>query len=210
MKYSGAGRYGGIAARLAELAVPPLFGRMCLAMYHHKGYISPRVIINRKSELRLGDFSYIGDGNKFFLESGCPVETGKYTLIKFDNCFYTGNGGKIILHDYVDIQHNSIFASTLAPIEIGKYCMIGAYTNFFTYNHGMHPDLPMAMQPLETRGGIKVEDDVWIGVNCSVMGGITIGKGAIIGSGSVVIKDIPAFAIAGGSPAKVIKFRQEN
>ena len=59
----------------------------------------------------------------------------------------------------------------------------------------------------ETKGPILVKDDVWIGENVLILSGVTIGKGAVIAAGSVVVKDIPPYAIVGGNPAKIIKFR---
>lgn len=61
--------------------------------------------------------------------------------------------------------------------------------------------------PLTSRGDIVVEDDVWLGLHVCVMDGVTIGQGAVIGAGAVVTKDIPPYAIAGGVPASVIRFR---
>lgn len=58
-----------------------------------------------------------------------------------------------------------------------------------------------------TYKGITVKDDVWIGTNATILPGVTIGKGAIVGAGAVVTKDVPPYAIVGGVPAKVIKYR---
>lgn len=58
-----------------------------------------------------------------------------------------------------------------------------------------------------SKGKIVVEDDVWIGTNTLVLSGVKIGKGAIVAAGSVVVKDIPPYAVVGGAPAKVIKYR---
>jgi acetyltransferase-like isoleucine patch superfamily enzyme len=60
------------------------------------------------------------------------------------------------------------------------------------------------------RGKITVKDKAWIGFNCIVMKGVTIGEGAIVAAGSVVTKDIPDWTIVGGNPAKVIKYISEN
>ena len=59
------------------------------------------------------------------------------------------------------------------------------------------------------KGSIIVKDDVWIGANALILSGVTIGQGAIIGAGAVVTKDVPPYAIVGGNPAKVIKYRFE-
>ncbi|MFA5142981.1 MAG: CatB-related O-acetyltransferase [Candidatus Omnitrophota bacterium] len=58
-----------------------------------------------------------------------------------------------------------------------------------------------------SKGKITIGDDAWIGVDAIILSGVTIGKGAVIAAGSVVTKDVPPYAIAGGNPAAVIKFR---
>jgi acetyltransferase-like isoleucine patch superfamily enzyme len=58
-----------------------------------------------------------------------------------------------------------------------------------------------------SKGDIVVDDDVWIGYGATIMSGVHIGKGAVIASGAVVVKDVPPYAIVGGVPAKVIKYR---
>ena len=62
-------------------------------------------------------------------------------------------------------------------------------------------------QEATSKGDIIIEDDVWIGVNSIILSGVKIGRGAVIGAGSVVSKDIPPYAIACGNPAKIIKYR---
>lgn len=61
-----------------------------------------------------------------------------------------------------------------------------------------------------SNGKITVCDDVWIGMNSIIMSGVTVGKGAVIAAGSVVVKDVPEYSIVGGNPARVIKYRFEN
>ena len=69
---------------------------------------------------------------------------------------------------------------------------------------------PMREQPLTSRGDIVLEDDVWLGLQVCVMDGVTIGKGAVVGAGSVVTKDIPAYTVAAGVPARVIRERRNE
>ena len=58
-----------------------------------------------------------------------------------------------------------------------------------------------------SKGDIIIKNDVWIGVNCTILDGITIGNGAVVAAGSIVTKDVPPYAIVGGNPAKIIKYR---
>jgi len=67
--------------------------------------------------------------------------------------------------------------------------------------------MPIINQGIISKG-IKIEDDVWIGSNSTVLDGVTIGRGSVIGAGSVVTQDIPPFSVALGVPAKLIKERK--
>ena len=60
-----------------------------------------------------------------------------------------------------------------------------------------------------SKGAIIVDDDVWIGYGATIMSGVHIGQGAVVAAGAVVTKDVPPYAIVGGVPAKVIKYRIE-
>jgi len=77
------------------------------------------------------------------------------------------------------------------------------------FNHGFYTrEIPTKEQDYMD-APIVVEDDVWIGAGSIILSGVTIGRGAIIASGAVVNRDVPPFAIVGGVPAKVLKFRDE-
>lgn len=80
---------------------------------------------------------------------------------------------------------------------------------FMAFNHGFYTrDIPTKEQDYMD-APIVVEDDVWIGAGSIILSGVTIGKGAIIAAGAVVNKDVPPFAIVGGVPAKVLKYREK-
>lgn len=107
-------------------------------------------------------------------------------------------------------------------LHIGKFCMIAAGASFIM-NGGNHltdsfsaypfaifgPDWAPCMdgKRYPYRGNTVVGNDVWIGHKATIMPGVTIGDGAIIGSHSMVVKDVPPYSIVGGNPAKVLKLR---
>lgn len=92
--------------------------------------------------------------------------------------------------------------------EIGDYVLIAQRVAILSVTHRMDRlDVSIKMQGSTESQPVKIESDVWIGRNAVVMPGIRIGKGAVVGAGAVVTKDVPPYAIVGGVPAKVIKYR---
>ena len=103
-----------------------------------------------------------------------------------------------------------------ANLSIGNYCSIGPQVAFILQsdhplNHvSTYPFKVMAgLLPYEaiTKGDIVIEDDVWIGFRTIVLSGVHIGRGAVIGAGSIITKDIPPYSIVVGAPGKVIGSR---
>lgn len=103
-------------------------------------------------------------------------------------------------------------------LSIGNYCSIAQEVMFvLNADHYVNhiSTFPFKVKVLgekwegTSKGDIIVEDDVWIGYNATIMSGVRIGQGAVIAAGAVVTKDIPPYAIVGGVPAKLIKYRFE-
>lgn len=101
---------------------------------------------------------------------------------------------------------------------IGNYCSIAGEVRFIL--GADHPLNLISTYPFKSnifhsgidaisKGDIRIEDDVWIGQRATIMSGVHIGQGAAIAAGAVVTKDVPPYAIVGGVPAKVIKYRFE-
>ena len=111
------------------------------------------------------------------------------------------------------IGPNAMFLCHLATIRIGDHVIFGPNVTIATGNHrtdyvgkwidqvGGSDKLPENDQPVTFVG------DNWIGANATILKGVTINKGAIIGAGSVVTKDVPAYSIVVGNPARVVKMR---
>ncbi|MEV6347523.1 acyltransferase [Actinoplanes sp. NPDC051851] len=92
-------------------------------------------------------------------------------------------------------------------IALGDGVRIGAHTSLLGFNHTMSdPDVEVFRQPLTSKG-IRVGNDVWIGSHVVVLDGVTVGDRAVLAAGAVVTKDVPAGAVVGGNPARVIKWR---
>lgn len=113
----------------------------------------------------------------------------------------------VTLGDYSGI---GLYASLSGTVSIGSHVMMGPHCTVYTRNHAFdRTDIPMCEQGFYEEKPVVIDDDVWIGGHVIILPGVHIGKGAIVGAGAVVTKDVPEFAIVGGSPAKVIKYRKE-
>lgn len=119
--------------------------------------------------------------------------------------FYTDFGKNIIIGKDVFINSGCHFQDQ-GGIEIGDGALIGHNVVLATINHDLDPK--------ENRKNhyapIKIGAHVWIGSNATVLAGVSIGEWAVVGAGAVVTKDVPAFTVVGGVPAKVLKTIEGN
>lgn len=113
----------------------------------------------------------------------------------------------------IEIGDNSglgLNARVTGPLKIGNDVMMGPDVMIFTQNHETSRlDIPMRLQTAPKKG-VVIEDDVWIAARVIILPGVTIHKGAIIGAGAIVTKDVPEYAVVGGNPARVIKYRNSQ
>ena len=113
----------------------------------------------------------------------------------------------------IHIGKNNLFMCALAPIKIGDHVMFGPNVTVITGDHridliGRYMTTVRNEEKLpENDQTVVFEGDNWIGANVTILKGVRVGKGAVVASGSVVNKDVPSYAIVGGVPAKVIKYR---
>lgn len=117
-----------------------------------------------------------------------------------------GSPSGIEIGDHVCINHHTTI-SGIGALKIGSFVMIGPNCNIITANHGFSDSSrPMMFQGVVS-GPVEIGDDVWLGANAVILPNVKIGRGAIIGANAVVTDNVPAFAIVGGVPAKLIKYR---
>jgi acetyltransferase-like isoleucine patch superfamily enzyme len=91
-------------------------------------------------------------------------------------------------------------------VTLGDGVRMGAHTSLLGFNHSMEPGTEVFRQPLTSRG-IRVGDDVWIGSHVVVLDGVQVGDHSVLAAGAVVTKDVPAGAIVGGNPARLLRWR---
>lgn len=209
MRYAGLSPMGRLATRLAAWSFPPYKARSALARMNKQGYVAPDASIHH-ADLLLADNVFLGERVVIFQgREGGPVRIGKGSHIHRDCIIETGFGGSLTIGADTHIQPRCQFSSYLGSIEIGSHVQIAPYCCFYPYNHGFAPGELIKKQPLQTRGNIIIDDDAWLGVGVLVLDGVQIGKGAVIGAGSVVTRNIPDEAIATGIPARVVRTRSD-
>ena len=101
------------------------------------------------------------------------------------------------------------FIQVRGQVTIGNNIIFGPGVGIFSENHNFSETDKYINEQGESRKGVKIEDGVWIGTAATILDGVTIGKNSIIAAGSVVNKDVPPYAVVGGIPAKIIKYRKK-
>lgn len=128
---------------------------------------------------------------------------GSYSELAFiEPSFRCDYGFNIHFKGFAFVNYNCVILDT-SPVNIGKGVFIAPGVCIACSGHAIHSE--QRAKGVGTSAPITIEDEVWIGANSVVCGGVTIGKGSVIGTGSVVNKDIPSGVIAVGSPCKVIR-----
>lgn len=172
------------------------FGTNVVLRHPHKIFIGDNVVVddNCLLDAKGTDNKGITIGNGVFI--------GRNTILSCKN-------GDIFLDDNANMGFNCEIVSANV-VKVGKNVLFAAYTYLICGDHDFdRVDIPISEQGRIARG-IYVEENVWFGAGVKVLDGITIKNDSIIGTGSVVTKDIPEYSIAVGAPAKVIRNRLES
>jgi acetyltransferase-like isoleucine patch superfamily enzyme len=200
-------------------APAPLHGgplTMLRFMRRH-GMLTPKYLLLilhllvRKARLRgrlsTDGIALIGPGVILQVKPGARIELGRWSWL--------GHGTKIRCHEgVVSIGAKTVLGqectiSAYQHVSIGRECVIADRVMLIDFDHGMvEVDRPIRLQGIYKRD-VRVGNNVWIGYGACILRGVTIGDNAVIGTNSVVTHDVPANAVVGGVPAKLIRMREE-
>ncbi len=156
----------------------------------------PSIRVAKDSKLVIGDHVLINSSNKHY-------HANMYAPVKI---LIDRKGASVEIGNHTRIHGSCLHA--YKRIVIGKNCLIAANCQIFDGN-GHDVSFTDPSNRINTTGKVApvhIEDNVWIGLNVVILPGVTIGQGSVIAANSVVHKDIPPMCIAGGNPAKIIKY----
>lgn len=176
-------------------------------------FIGKKVDLTHKNHIKCGknvkfeDYSEIHGLSKYGINLGNNVTIGRYTEIRPSSYYGVGKiGYGIEIGDNSSIGPNG-FVGCSGKIIIGKNVMIGPKVSFFAENHNFKEKHRTIKEQGVFNKGIQVEDDCWIGSNVVILDGVTIGRGSVIGAGTLVNKDIPPESIVYDHRQKIRKER---
>lgn len=145
----------------------------------------------------VGPRTVVGEGTVMI--NGANIKIGSDCLLKDRVYLRAGIEGRIVLDDFAALN-SFVQLYGHGGIKVGKHSQIGPNTVITTTGHDYEAS------DLETEfTGIEIGERVWIGANCTILGGVSIGDQAVIGAGAVVTRDIPPRCVAVGVPARVVR-----
>jgi acetyltransferase-like isoleucine patch superfamily enzyme len=150
-----------------------------------------------------------------FIGPGVVLQIGPTGRIELGRWSWVGHGTKIRCHEgVVSIGAKTVLGqectiSAYQHVSIGRECVIADRVMLIDFDHGVvEVDRPIRLQGIYKRD-VRVGNNVWIGYGACILRGVTVGDNAIIGTNAVVTSDVPANAIVGGAPARLIRMREE-
>jgi len=199
---------GALGMLLRKIFWPGIFadcGKGCM--------FAPGIALRQPGRIRLG--------NSVIISEGCILDgrhgTAKVSISLGDNVILSNDvmlsckNGTIKIGDNCGLNAQTIVQSTNdCPVVIGPDCIIGQ--RCFIVGGGSYTidrlDIPMRKQGIRADGGVRLEADVWLGGNVTVLGGVEMGKGSVAGAGAVLTKSVDEYTVSLGVPAKVVKTRK--
>jgi acetyltransferase-like isoleucine patch superfamily enzyme len=153
------------------------------------------------------------DGFVFF-GRGLEIEIGASARVDFGRFVWIGDRTKVRCHEgLVEIGQKTVLGqectiTAYQHIRIGEQCVIADKAMFIDFDHGVvEVERPIRLQGIYKRD-VEVGSNVWIGYGACILRGVRVGDNSVIGTNSVVTKDVPANAVVGGIPARILRMRE--
>ncbi|MBN1540999.1 flippase-like domain-containing protein [candidate division KSB1 bacterium] len=174
-----------------------VFGRSVSLRHAQKIRLGKRCVVDEYCSL-----SAQGDASSA-IRLGDEVLLGRSTVLGTRN-------GEIEIGDFSNIGANCRLGTT-TRIRFGKHVLLAANCYIGGAQHRFDRlDVPIMRQGYDSRGGVVIEDDVWLGAGVMVLDGVRIGTGCVVGAGSVVTKNLPPYSVAVGVPARIVGNRRDS
>jgi acetyltransferase-like isoleucine patch superfamily enzyme len=149
-----------------------------------------------------------------FICPGVQFEIGKHAKLHIGRWAWVGHGSKLRVHEgEVRIGAKTVIGqectiSAFQHVSIGRECIVADRVMLIDFDHGVvEVERPIRLQGIYKRD-VRVGHNVWIGYGACILRGVTVGDNSVIGTSAVVTKEVPANAIVGGIPARVIRMRE--
>jgi acetyltransferase-like isoleucine patch superfamily enzyme len=169
-------------------------------------YLRRRLFTHAGRRWRTDGLLFFGRGLELQIAPGARVEFGRFVWI--------GDGTKIRCHEgRVEIGAKTVIGqectiSAYQSVRIGEQCVIADRAMFIDFDHGVvEVERPIRSQGIYKRD-VEVGSNVWIGYGACILRGVRVGDNSIVGTNSVVTRDVPANAVVAGIPARVIRMRE--
>jgi acetyltransferase-like isoleucine patch superfamily enzyme len=156
---------------------------------------------------------WVSDG-PFFLGKGLELKIEPRGRIRFGRFVWIGDRTKIRCHEgVVEVGKKTVMGqectiSAYQQVRIGEECVIADRAMFIDFDHGVvEVERPIRLQGIYKRD-VEVGNNVWIGYGACILRGVSVGDNSVIGTNAVVTRDVPANAVVGGIPARIIRMRE--
>src|SRR3954449_5573154 len=193
--------HGGPLTLVRFLRAHGMFNRKYLRLYIRLAWLKLRW----RRRLVLDGIAFVGPGVTLEIGKGATLHLGRWSWV--------GHGTKIRVHEgEVHIGAKSVLGqectiSAFQHVSIGRECIVADRSMFIDFDHGMvEVERPIRQQGIYKRD-VRIGHNVWVGYGACLLRGVTVGDNAVVGTNAVVSGDVPANAIVGGVPARLIRMR---
>jgi acetyltransferase-like isoleucine patch superfamily enzyme len=150
-----------------------------------------------------------------FVGPGVTLEIGRDAVLRLGRWSWIGHGTKIRAHEgVVEIGAKTVMGqectiSAFQSVRIGRECILADRVMLIDFDHGVvEVERPIRVQGIYKRD-VEVGNNCWVGYGACILRGATVGDNCIVGTSTVVTKDVPANAVVGGVPARLLRMREE-